>query len=340
MSKISLKDIAREANVSVTTVSFILNGKGKENRISEAVVKRVKRIISEKKFTPNVVARGLRTGKTMVLGLIVEDIANYFFGNVAKTIELAAHKKGYNVVFGSTDNDEMKAKELLETFRHQQMDGFIITPTESLKEQIRQLKKEEKKFVLFDRYFQDVETNYVVLDNYAGAYDMTSHLISRGYKRIAFITNDSKMIQMEERLRGYIASLLDHGITFNENLVLKVTYNPLVPSDKMYKNVENFLKGDSVPDAVLFSTNYLGNLGLQFARVNNILLPSMLAMASFDDNDLFRLMKPSMTVVDQPIQKLANEAINTLMHLLHDNESDDICTQIKVKPKIIIREST
>jgi len=340
MNKISLKDIAREANVSVTTVSFIVNGKEKENRISDAVVRRVRHIISEKKFTPNIVARGLRTGKTMVLGLMVEDIANNFFGNVAKTIELAAHKKGYNVVFASTDNDEQKARELLQTFRHQQMDGFIITPTESLKEQILQLKKEKKKFVLFDRYFRDVETNYVVLDNYAGAYEMTSHLIAKGYKRIAFVTNNSRMVQMEERLRGYIAALINHGMPYEEKMVLKATYNPLEPIDKMYKKVEDFLLGNASPDAAFFSTNYLGTLGLRCARNNHLEVPGQLAIASFDDHDLFRLMTPSITVVDQPIQKLANAAINTLLHLLNDSEPGDIHTQIKVKPKIYVREST
>ena len=113
MKKISMKDIARELNISITTVSFVINGKSKEKSISAATVKKVNDLISKNGFKPNNAARILRTGKSKTIGLIVEDIGNYFFGNVAKVIEIAANRNGYNVFYSSTENNVNTAKELI-----------------------------------------------------------------------------------------------------------------------------------------------------------------------------------------------------------------------------------
>jgi LacI family transcriptional regulator len=335
MGKLSLRDIAKEAGVSVTTVSFVLNGKAKDNRISDAITRKVERIIKEKKFTPNTFARGLRTGKTMVLGLMVEDIGNFFFGNVAKTIELTAYQKGYKVIFTSTDNDEDKAKDLLLTLKHQQVDGYIVTPTAGLNKSIAQLQKENKPIVLFDRYFPELDLSHVILDNFKGAYEITSMLIRKGHKKIAFITIKSEMAQMRDRLQGYLASLQEHGLDFENENLLKLDFK--VANSGNYSEIDHFIKKNKKITAIFFATNYLGILGLESIIKNKISIPDELAVVSFDDHDLFRVMKPAVTVVAQPIEKLANAAINTLLYLLESKHPET--RKIKISPQIILRES-
>jgi LacI family transcriptional regulator len=335
MNKFSLKDIAIEAGVSITTVSFVLNGKAKEKRISNRVTEKIKKIIAARNYKPNVFGRGLRTGKTTTLGLIVEDIGNFFFGNVAKTIELAAYRKGYKVIFTSTDNDDPKAKDLLTMLKHQQVDGFIITPTEGMRDAIIQLQKEKKSFVLFDRFFPDLNTSYVVLDNFSGAYDMTCHLVSKGYKKIAFVTINSNMIQMKERLEGYKAAIKRSGLVFDKTLVCSLPFLSVNGSD--FETLKSFILTHNDIDAIFFATNYLGILGIDCLSSLGLSFPGDLAVTSFDDHDLFRLYKPGITVVAQPIEKLANEAIDLLLHLMEAEYSEPV--QIRIPPELIFRGS-
>ncbi|MGJ1206515.1 LacI family DNA-binding transcriptional regulator, partial [Sphingobacterium lactis] len=128
--RILISDIAKNLGVSVTTVSFILNGKAKEKRISEGLTKRVLDYVKKVGYKPNQLAQSLRTGQSKILGLIVEDISNPFFSNVAKYIERIAYDNGYHIIYCSMDNDETKAKELIQLFYDRQVDGYIITPPE------------------------------------------------------------------------------------------------------------------------------------------------------------------------------------------------------------------
>jgi LacI family transcriptional regulator len=313
MANILLKDIAKEAGVSVTTVSFVVNGRAKEKRISDDIIQKVERLVEVRNFKPNVFAKGLRTGKTTTIALIVEDIGNFFFGNVAKTIELAAYKKGYKVLFASTDNDDKKANELLSIMKNQRVDGLIIIPTPGMKPAIQQLIQKGVPVVLFDRYFPDVDTNYVVLDNFKGAYDLTKAIIEKGYKKIGFVTIESQMTQMAERKAGYLKCLADHGTAMDKKRIIEFVFSPDISFEMAA--MEDYFKSTDL-DAVFFATNYLGIAGLECLQKLNIAIPDQMGVASFDDHDLFRLYKPPVSVVAQPVEDLANKAIDLLLLLM------------------------
>src|SRR3546814_813268 len=134
--KISIRDMAERLGVSPTTVSFVLNGKQKEKRISDKVARRIIAMAKKLKYEPNHMARGLRTGKTKTIGLIVEDISNHFFAHIAKVVEHRALRYGYRVLYCSTEDNIKKARELLQMLKYRQVDGFIITPTASLENEI------------------------------------------------------------------------------------------------------------------------------------------------------------------------------------------------------------
>lgn len=336
--KISMKDIARELNISITTVSFVVNGKNKEKSISAATVEKVNNLIQKKGFKPNNAARILRTGKSKTIGLIVEDISNYFFGSVAKVVEIEAHKRGYSVFFSSTENNDQTAIQLINKMKNSSVDGLIITATEGLKEEIIKLKKENVPFVLLDRLVPEVETNYVIVDNYDGAYNLTKHLVENGYSSIGFVSIISGMSQMADREKGYRDALGDARITFSENKILRVAFGE---TDLNILNaIRNYLLQNPDLDALFFATNYLGVFGIEALQLNKLKIPTDIAMVCFDDNDIFRLLTPSITVAGQPIYEIATQSIDLLMEIIDKSPNSTKMTGKIIRPSVIIRGSS
>lgn len=334
MKGISIKDIAQQAGVSPTTVSFVLNGKGKEKRISEQVSKRILKIAGKLKYKPNQLARGLRTGKTKTIGLIVEDIANNFFANVAKVVEDEADKYGYKVLFGSTEDNEEKARGLLEVLRYRQVDGYIITPTLNLDKDIATL---QKPVVLMDRYFPNVkDSSYVVVDNYQGAMTAVDHLVAQGYKHIGIITTTSHQIQMQQRLEGFNAALKKHGLPAGKNVIKRLPFDLDRPG--YTQEITKYLQNNRELDAVFFATNYLGICGIESIRSLGLQIGTELGMVSFDDHDIFRLLSPAVTCVAQPVEEIGRTLIRILMEEL--DETSEAPRQVVLPLELRERESS
>lgn len=334
--KISIKDIANELNLSITTVSFIINGK--IDKFSPITVYKVRELIKKRGFKPNSAARMLRTGKSKTIGLIIEDNGNYFFGNIAKIIELEARKNGYNVFLSSTDGSNDIAKDLINKMKAVSVDGFIITATKGLSEEIDALKKENIPFVLLDRLVPEVEANYVILDNYKGAYDLTKHLVKNKYKNIGYITISNGMSQMIDRQNGYKNCLMDSKINMPSNSILEVSFKD--DSNTIISAIKKYIAHNKNLDAIFFATNYLGVLGIEAIQQSNLNIPKNIAVVSFDDNDLFRLFDPSITVASQPIHEIATKAIELLLKVVKKEQKTSKLVGHVIKPTIIIRNSS
>ncbi|MBV8252929.1 MAG: substrate-binding domain-containing protein [Chitinophaga sp.] len=336
MKGISIKDIAKQAGVSPTTVSFVLNGKAKEKRISDQVSKKIQKIAGKLKYKPNQLARGLRTGKTKTIGLIVEDIANSFFATLAKVVEDEADKFGYKVLYGSTEDNTEKAKGLLEVLKYRQVDGYIITPTKNLDKEIEQLQSAGKPIVLVDRYFPQMPSHYVVVDNYKGAYDATAHLAAQGYQKIGIVTTTSDQVQMKDRLDGYADALKAAGIAYNKALVKKLPFD--LDKEGSNEEIKKFLKGSKGLDAVFFATNYLGIRGIESIRSLEWQIGKQIGVVCFDDHDIFRLYTPAITCVAQPIQEIGQQLVNILMKEL--NHPSAALQQVVLPLNLMLRPSS
>lgn len=338
MKKISMQDIAKELNVSTTTVSFVVNGKHKAMGISDETAQRVNELVEKKGYNPNTSARTLRTGKSNTIALIVEDISNTFFASIAKGIEKEAHKNNYKIFYGSTDNNDDIADALFMTMKNSAVDGFIITPTKGMTEQIKKLKKEHIPFILIDRLIADIETDYVILDNYQGAYDLTQHLIDNGYRKIGFVTLSEGMSQMEHRQKGFLSALAAAQIDLSENAILEVSYQDT--EDAIIEAIQQYLTCNKNLDALFFATNYLGISGLEAIKKNNLTIPTDIAVVSFDNHVLFRLIVPSITVAAQPIEEIATKSIELLLKNINKGKKQLKPVGIVIKPEIIIRNSS
>lgn len=335
MKGISIKDIAKQAGVSPTTVSFVLNGKAKEKRISDQVSKKILKLAAKLKYKPNQLARGLRTGKTKTIGLIVEDIANHFFANVAKIVEEEADKFGYKVLYGSTEDNLLKARGLLEVLEYRQVDGYIITPTPNLDKEIEVLKNSRKPMVLMDRYLPQIPTNYVMVNNFQGAYDAAEYLLELGYQKIALVTTTSEQIQMKERYNGFTAALKAHRANLPRKMFKKIPFG--ATNEEAVAQISEFIKGVPGLDAIFFTTNYLGIYGIESVKELGMKIGEDIALISFDDHDLFRLHTPGITCVAQPIHDIARNVIQVLMNEL--NQHNNQINQVVLPATLVKRES-
>lgn len=332
MKLVSIKDIAIKAGVSTTTVSFVLNGKAREKRISEELEKNIIAIADKLHYRPNPLARGLRTGQTETIALVVENISNPFFATLARYIEDEAEMLGYTVMFSSTENIEEKALKLIRGLKHRQMDGFLITPTLGLKDEILKLKREGREVILIDRYIPEIDVPSITVDNIKGAALATQYLLDKGFKRIAFVTTLGEQLQMQERREGYATTLKKAGVQENDALVLEIPFD--YTKEAAMKMIAAFREKQR-PEAIFFATNYLGVYGLESWR-DDPNPPS--GMVCFDDTDLFRLGKPSITVVAQPIELIAREAVSKLVSSIRKEKNEEVI-HLRIPPKLIVRET-
>jgi LacI family transcriptional regulator len=333
--KVSIHDIARDLSVSAATVSLVLNGKAEENKIRPEVVAKIKAYVKEVGYRPNLVAKSLRTGKSKLLGMLVEGISDYFFASIARIVEAEAYKAGYKLFYSSTDGEPEKAKALIKAFRERQVDGYIIAPSPGIEEEIQELLEDNSPVVLFDRYLPTVKTTNVIIDNYEGGYNATEHLIDNGYSNIGFVTLESEQVQMLDRLRGYNDAIKKNN---KKPSVIKVAYS-LLNSDNV-ETVKTFISNSKRLDAIFFATNYLTFAGLQAIKDLKLSVPADLAVISFDDNTYFNLHSPSISAVAQPVEDISHEIINQLKLRLNNEDKKIKDETIVLKPQLVIRDSS
>lgn len=334
-TKVSMNDIATKLNISKTTVSFILNGKAKEKRISDQLVTKVLNKVAELGYHPNQLAQGLRTGRTNIIGLMVEDISNPFYASIAKEIEDKAHQNNYKIIYCSTENDKNRAREFLNMFTTLGVDGCIIAPTMGMENDIENLVEIGMDVVLFDRNFQNTSTDVVMVNNQEGMYNAVTHLIKQGYNNIALVALALDKPEKEARIIGYKEAMNIHGLEPHIfPLPFKSNFHDYV------KDITEILENEKGFDAIVFGTNYLGISGLEAISDLGLKIPDDLAIVSFDDHDLFRIHKPSITAVAQPIEEIAQTIIDTLLKRLQRDEKQKENKVVSLSTNLIARKSS
>ena len=337
MKKTSLSDIAHQLGVSKTLVSLVLNGKAKEQRISDEVCKKVIKLAKELNYKPNQIAKGLRTGKTHTIGLIIADIANPFFGKLGREIEKEAAKNGYRTIFCSSDENPENSQKQIELLQQGQVDGFIIAPPAGSENQILSLKRNKTPFVLIDRNFPDIDTNYIVVDNIQAAYDATDHLIKKGFRKIACVTLNVHLNNMNQRVLGYKQALIENNIQVDEELIKMMPFTH--EKDDIVEAVKQLEPGNkSKVEAIFFATSKLGIMGIETLHSLGLHIPDDIAVVSFDDPDAYKISQPPVSAIAQPLQEIGSESVNVLLDLMQDKNVET--RKIVLKAKFIPRKSS
>jgi len=337
MKPLSIKDIAKKANVSITTVSFILNGKAEKMRISQEMIIKVEKIIKELGFRPNLVARSLRTGNTKTIGLIVEDISNPFFASIARLIEDKAYRHGYKIIYSSTENNLDKAKGLIKMFKSRQVDGYIIAPMLGMEDDIKGLLMDRTPVVVFDRHLPGVDVSTVLVNNLEGTYMATTALLQQGKKKIAYVTVDLEVQEIQDRYSGYETALKQNKINVDKKLCKLISFENT--AEQTTAELVEFFTANPKIDAVLFATNYLAVRGLFAFKQMNKPLDSQFKVIAYDDHDIFKLHSPTISAVDQPIEEIANQVITLILKGLSivDSFEEQELKQVVLSSKLIER---
>lgn len=334
--KVSQKDIAEKAGVSTALVSYVLNGKAKESRVGEEMAAKVLKIADELNYRPNHLAKSLRSGKTYTIGLVIADISNPFFANIARVVEDEARRSGYTVIIGSCDERADKAWDLLNVLINRQVDGFIIVSSEGSEKQVHYLKEKNIPFVLLDRHFPDIQTDFVATNNYKASYDAATHLIRGGYERIGVFAYRSEMFHMAERIRGYRHALRDNGIAFDPTWLKEVHFETM--EREVQNALDEIISSGQRLDSLIFATYGLAINGLKCINELRLKVPSDLAIVSFGQAEGFDLYYCPITYMKQPIELLGKTAVEYLIGKL--NNPDEGMKQILMEAKLVARDSS
>jgi len=333
--KVLLKDIAQELGVSTALVSYVLNNKEKESRVGKEIAERIRKTAEELNYQPNQIAKSLKSGKTNTLGLIVADISNPFFAQIARIIEDEANKNGFTVIFGSSDEKAEKSWDLINALLNKQVDGLIIAPSEYSEEQVLYLEKHAIPFVLIDRYFPEIKSNYVAIDNYEAAYNAITHLIRKGYKQIGMIAYETQLFHMQERKRGYLDALHDGGVVSSE-LWLKEARHSMVKED-LELFIPEMLITENKVDAIFFATNTLAIRGLKIIDSLNVKIPKDIGIVSFDEGEAFDFYYCPLTYVRQPVEDIGKNAVQILLASI---KKDEKISHVLLNTQLVIRKSS
>ncbi len=327
MNKIYLKDIAKSLQVSKTAVSLVLNNKGDEHKISQETQKRIIDFANKHNYKANHLARGLSRGKSETIGLIIPNIADIFYAKIASIVEKKAKLLGYNVVFSSSNESPENESEQIRSMLNRQVDGLIIASTQKNQEEINHLLEINFPFILIDRYYPNIDTNFVIVDNHDGVKSVTQHLINLGKERIGFISIKPELDAIKQRLYGYHDALKANDIPLSKNYIKELNIEHY--QQEIKGAIIDLITASKPVDAIVFSTHYLTASGLRELKVLKIKVPDEVAIVSFDELGAFDLVDPAITSIIQPVHEIGNDAVDILI--------DDIekIGSVKEKKKIV-----
>lgn len=330
---VTIRDVAERAEVSVATVSHVING---TRKVAPDTAARVRRAMEELDYQPNAVAQSLRTRTTHVIGVLVSDITNQFFATLVRGAEDAAVAAGYSVIVCNSDEDPSKEDSYVRLLLRRKMDGLLIAPVrDGASPAVQELTERRMPFVFIDRKTAGVSVDAVLSDNVGGAYRATRHLIERGHRRIGIVLGIPEATTTEERLAGYRQALEQAGVPFSEDLVAWGGYR--IEGGRQAA-VQLLSRPDS-PTAI-FSTNNLMTVGvLQELFNRGIKIPEGMAVVGFDDLEWAELVHPSLTVVAQRPYEMGHRAVELLLERLGSRGREEH-TEVRIGVELKIRRST
>jgi LacI family transcriptional regulator len=334
-NRVTIKDIARVANVSATAVSMALN-----NRPGVSLQTRRKIIGVSKQlgYKPNLIAKSLISRHSYTIGFILNSITDPFFPELAKGIEEYANQLGYNLLLCNTNRDLEKEKKSIDMLRSKGVDGIILATILKNDSSIHSLIEDDFPFILINRHSMDPEiknkTSYVVLDNFRGGYMGMEHLYRLGHDRIALITGDVNTSTAILRTNGSIKALTDYGAKVNKELIVEGRYQRLVA----YEAAKNLIAMEAPPTAYFAQDDYMA-IGIREALIEEGLrIPEDAALMGFDDTEVASFAGIDLTTISQKKYEMGTLGAKILIEKIEKN-SPGVVNQLILEAGLIIRKS-
>ena len=326
--KVTIYDVAKEAKVSIATVSKVIN---KTGRISEKTKRKVYGVIEELNYQPNMMASALMGKQTKTIGLLIPDLANPFFSELARSIEDRGQELGYNLVMCSTDYKMEKENKYLALLKQKSVDGFILASGFENLEKVEELMKEDIPVAIVARDFPMFSVNAVALDDFMGGYQAASYLIELGHKKIGVIARD--VWSNRERIRGFKQALEENNLEFLKNF--KFITESTVEAGKSIAH--KYLSGKDAPSAIFACNDLLAVGALQAAKENGLSVPEQLSVVGFDNTLIAKIVEPPLTTIAQPIQSMGKQVMDLIVSTINGEEKEKM--RLTLLPSIVVRES-
>jgi len=329
----TLKEVAEKADVSISTVSRVING---NENVNPDTRERVQKTMRTMGYKPSRVAQRLRTtkGRSKLLGLIIPDIQNAFYSNIVRGVEDVAYRHNYAVILCNSDEDSDKEKFYLEVLRSESVDGIILPSISQDNVVVSELLKSGLPLVCVDRRLSNAEVDTVVVDNFNGAYQVTNYLLGLGHKRIGFITSSGNFSSFRERQAGYEQALAEHDLEVDPTLI---GLGDQRRTDSGRSLALKMLNTRNRPSA-LFLTNNLFLLGaLEIIHELGLRIPDDVSIVGFDDMPWARSYNPPISVVAQPGYVMGQKAAEMLFNRLEDPAR--VPETVILEPKLTLRGS-
>ena len=334
-TQITIKDIAKILGISVSTVSRALKN---HPDISAETKKEVQELAKKLNYTPNAIALSLRNKKTFLIAVIIPEIIHHFFSCVISGVEEVANQNGYNVVIFQSNEQYEREVSICQSILNSRVDGVLVSMAKTTRkaDHFKELQQAGIPLVFFDRICGDLDTDWVVVDDFNGAFAAVQHLISVGCRRIAHYSAPQTMQIAQKRQLGYIEALKDAKIPVDEDLIIQCDNQ----NDAMTVT-ERLMKLENRPDAI-FAVNDMTAAGAMYAvKHMGFRVPEDVAICGFTDGVVAPLTDPTLTTVEQHGDDMGEIATNLLLRRIHAEEGERIPTVTKViKTNLIIREST
>ncbi|WP_306349974.1 LacI family DNA-binding transcriptional regulator [Flavobacterium sp. '19STA2R22 D10 B1'] len=335
--KVTLKQIARELDVSISTVSKSLRN---SPEISEDTIQKVQAFAKLYNYKPNNIALSLKNKKTKTIGIIIPEIVHHFFATVISGIEQVANENGYNVIVCLSDESFDKEVINMEMLANGSIDGFIMSLSKETQlkkdfHHITEIINQGMPVVMFDRVTNDILCDKVIIDDQYAAYEAVQHLVNKGYKNIALITTVDYVSVGKLRTEGYLKALRDNNLTIDNNLIIKIE-----DIDGCGEVIEKLVNENTI-DAIFAVNELFAVTAIKMLHKKGVKVPDDVSVIAFTDGIISKYSSPSITTVSQNGIKMGRKAAKMLIERLESDEEEDEQYKTEViETHLVEREST
>lgn len=334
--RITLKKIAKEFGVSISTVSKALKD---SHEISEETREKIKAFADYYHYKPNNLALQLRSQKTSVIGVIVPEIVHHFFSTVINGIEKYATEKGYNVMVCLSNESYEKEMSNMSLLTNGSVDGLIVSIARETQQNqnfkhFEAIINDDFPLVLFDRINDDIDCDKVIIDDVGGAFKATNHLVEIGSKRIALLTTQDFITVGSLRKKGYIKSLTKNKISVDESLIYKIDDN-----QDLYEQIKKVFAGKNSPDAILAVNEIYAAIALKVAKESGLKIPEDIAIIGFTSGLISEYTDPPLTCVEQHGFLMGKQVAELLINRIESTAPAEF-QKVVISPNLKVRKST
>ncbi len=331
---ITIHDIAKELNITASTVSRALND---HPLISEKTKERVRKIVKKLNYQPNTVAANLRKGKANTIGLVIPRINRIFFANIISGIESVLNQEGFNIIITQSEESIDKEKSNIQTLINNRVRGIIISHSKTSKDgkYFQNIIDNGISLVQFDRVFDNINSSMVVNDNKAGSYEAVNHLVNKGYKRIAYFGGPQYINIYKNRYVGFEGAMKENNINIDKSLI----FHNVLTKEAGYSALEKIHQNKNLPDAIYAVSDYSALGAILYCKDKGIKIPDEMGIVGFLNEPFCEFITPSLTSLNQFGTSMGESAARLCLEEIKSKDKH-ISKKVIITPQLIIRESS